>query len=1134
MKNKELNEKVFYAYSFVYLLAKKNLFYLKYGFLLFITFSASAEALPVNEKIDLTARNVKLKALFPVLEQRGKIRLMYSEENATLDKLVSIDVKGMPVLEVLNILFSHTDLEYKRLENDLIVIKKKNKQQAIEIKGKVSDEGGLPLAGVSVIVKSTGKGTSSNENGEFIVKAPENALLVFSYIGYLSQELAINSRQLINVTLTAEAESLGEVVVTALGINRAKKSLSYAVTQIGGDQVTKAREINLGNALTGRVAGLNATGTSTGPGGSSRIVIRGNGSLNGDNQPLIVVNGIPIDNSNQGAAGSYGGMDRGNGLSSINPDDIESISVLKGGTAAALYGSRAANGVILITTKSGKGQQGMGVEYNTTLTMETPRNLLDWQYEYGAGSQGAKPTSQAEAIAFGRMSWGAKLDGSMAVQPNGEEAPYVAQRDNIKNFYNTGRTFNNTVSLSGGSETANFRFAAANLDNKGIVPNNSLNIKTFNLSANATLAKKIIFEGKAQYSIEKNNNRPFTADFQKNPNAGTQIIANSIDVRTLAPGYDANGNEMVWSDYIYATNPYFAVNKMTNGDTRNRFIGMFSTRYDITDYLYARGRVGIDQYNFDAFDLSEPSGTAFNNRGQMNTDQNYKQEVNAEAILGFDKAIGNFSINALVGGNQMRNTTKGVQLTSGQFNVPFQYFIGNGSAQNFTINYGRFAINSIFASADIGYKSYLYLTLSARKDWFSTLPIEQNSLLYPSVGLSFVVSEAWKGKPSWLDYLKTRASWAQVGGGAPAPYSLDLTYMNQPQQYVTGATLMTVNSNTIPNKLKPYTSTTSEAGVEARIFNSKLGVDLTVYDRTTTNDIVNASVPYSSGYQNVALNVGEIRNRGLELLLSGTPLNTGGFSWDVAYNMAYNKNTVLKISDDLQSIQLPGATTRTLNGGIYHFEGQPFGMIAGNRAARNEDGQIIYNSATGIPIQGPLEILGKGVPPLTMGISNTFNYKNFSLNVLIDGKFGAKVYAATNAYGTQFGLDKRTVDNNIREAGIQLSGVNQANEPYTGNISAQTYYSTIWATLTDEFVTSADFVKLRSVTLGYSLPNSLLQRTPFEALTLSFVARNLFFLYKKAQNIDPEASYNSGNAQGLENFGLPTVRSYGLNLSVKF
>ncbi|MEH6306769.1 SusC/RagA family TonB-linked outer membrane protein [Olivibacter sp. CPCC 100613] len=1087
-----------------------------------------------TDQIDVKVDNVTLRSLLPILERKGKVRFMYSEDNKNFDKLISIQVKDMSILQVLNILFVDTDLEYKTLDGGLIVIKSKNRQQDIPVKGLVKDQNGQVLAGVSVLVKGTAKGTSTNESGNFTLNAPENAVLIFSFLGYIAKEVPANTNQPIQIVLEEESASLGEVVVTALGISREKKSLSYAVTQIDGEQVTKAREINLGNALTGRVAGVNATGTSTGPGGSSRIVIRGNGSLNGENQPLIVVNGIPIDNSNLGSAGSYGGMDRGNGLSSINPDDIESISVLKGGTAAALYGSRAANGVILITTKSGKGQEGLGLEYNTTFTLEAPRNLLDWQYEYGAGSGGLKPASQAEAIANGRMSWGAKLDGSQVIQPDGQERPYTAQRNNIKNFYNTGTTFSNTLAFSGANEWGNFRLSASDINNKGIVPNNGLNIKSFNLNVNATLAEKIILEGRAQYSIEKNDNRPFTADFQKNPNAGTQIIANSIDVRTLAPGYDANGYEMVWSDYVYATNPYFAINKMRNGDTRNRFIGMLSTRYNITDYLYVRGRLGIDQYNFDAFDLSEPSGTAFNNRGQMNTDQNFKQEVNAEAILGYEKSVGDFSINALVGGNQMRNTSKGIRLVSGQFNVPFQYFIGNGSAQNFTLNYAKFGINSLFASADIGFRSYLYLTLTARKDWFSTLASDQNSLLYPSVGLSYLASEAWKAMPDWLSYLKFRASWAQVGGGAPAPYGLDLTYMNAPQQYVTGATLMTINSTTIPNRLKPYTSTTSEAGIETRVFDNKLGLDLTVYDRTTTNDIVNASVPYSSGYQSVALNVGKIRNRGVEVLFTGAPMTGKSLRWDITYNVAYNRNTVLKISEDLGSIQLPGATTRTLNGGVYHFEGQPFGMLAGNRAARNADGLIIYNSATGIPLQGPLEVLGRGVPPLTMGITNTFTWRNFNLNVLIDGKFGAKVYSATTAYGTQYGLDKRTVANNVRETGVAVSGVDQQGNPYNASVNAQTYYSTIWSMLTDEFVTSADFIKLRSITLGYSLPAKVLNKTPFKTASFSFVARNLLFIYKKADNIDPEASYNSGNAQGLENFGLPTVRNYGLNLSVKF
>ncbi|MGI8634709.1 MAG: SusC/RagA family TonB-linked outer membrane protein, partial [Segetibacter sp.] len=364
----------------------------------------------------------------------------------------------------------------------------------------------------------------------------------------------------------------------------------------------------------------------------------------------------------------------------------------------------------------------------------------------------------------------------------------------------------------------------------------------------------------------------------------------------------------------------------------------------------------------------EPTGIAFNNRGSMTTDQSVSYETNAEALLGFTKNYGPFSVNALAGGNQMKNKVEGTTLSSGFFNVPFQYFISNGSSQSFGQIFRQTGINSLFASADVGYNGYLYLTLTGRKDWFSTLAKEKNSLFYPSAGLSFVFSEPWKSGPSWLSYGKIRTSWAQVGGGAPDPYGLNLTYTAQAQQHL-GATLMNITSNTIPNKLTPYTSTTAEAGIEARMFKSRFGIDLTVYDRTTTNDIVNASVPLSSGYTSVALNVGKIKNRGIELLLTGTPVKTATVNWNISYNMAYNKNTVLKISEGLTSIFLPGATTRTQNGGIYHFEGMPFGMIAGNRALTNDKGQIVYNSATGIPLQGPLTPLGQGVPPLTMGLS---------------------------------------------------------------------------------------------------------------------------------------------------------------------
>lgn len=1121
---------------------RKPLLMSTFSFLLLFILSiqVSANGFSQGAKVTVNLQQVKLKKAFSILEQKGKIRILYSEESLPRDKEVSLNVKDMPILQALQLLLKGTLLECQELKDGLVVIKP-SPVKAIPfeiVRGTVTDNEGKPISGVSVSVKGSSIGTTTNEAGKFSVEVPAGGILIFSYVGFTSQEIAVNGQNDISISLTDENESLSTVVVTALGIKKDRKALTYSVTQIKGEELTKAREINLGNALAGRIAGVNASGTATGPAGSTRIVIRGNGSLNGDNQPLYVVNGIPINNANQGNPGTFGGIDRGDGLISINPDDIETISVLKGGTAAALYGSRAANGVILITTKSGRDQKGLGVEFNSTYTWETPRQLYDWQYEYGSGSRGLAPTSKADAIANGRMSWGAKLDGSSVFQPDGEQRPYIAQKDNLENFYNTGKTFSNTLAVVGGNEIANFRFSASNLDNKGIVPNNSLNRKTFSLSVNANLINKVIFETSVQYNIENTTNRTFVADFQKNPNAGAQLIGTNIDVRTLSPGYDANGFEVLWNDYIYATNPYFAVNKIQNSDQRNRFIGSFSARYNITDWLYARVRFGIDRFNNKGLNI-EPTGTAFNNRGSMSTDQNLSEEYNVEGIIGANKTFNKISLNVLAGGNQMKNTYDGVTLNSGFFNVPFQYFVGNGSQQSFAQNYRRYGINSLFASADVGYNDILYLNVTARQDWFSTLDIEDNSLLYPSAGVSFLFSNAWNDRPSWLSYGKLRASWAQVGGGAPSPYALDLTYQNQAQLSGTGATLQNIVGNTIPNKLKPYTSTTAEIGIETSLFDSRLGVDVTVYDRTTTDDIVNASVPWTSGYNAVALNVGEIKNRGIEVLLYGTPIKTtSGLTWDVSYNMAYNKNEVVEIGNGITSITFGQAEntnrTRTENGWIYHFVGMPFGMIAGNKIRTDDKGNSVYNNANGIPLQSPLVPLGKGVPPLTMGLNNNFVYKNFTLGFLIDGKFGAQIYSATNAYGTQFGVHKRTAENGIRESGITVTGVDQAGAPLTKNVSAQTYYQSIWNSITEEFITDADFIKLRQLIFGYTFPKRMLGKTPIQSLSLSFIARNLALLYNAADNIDPESSYSNGNAQGLENFGLPTTRSYGLNLQVKF
>ncbi|MDP2337596.1 MAG: TonB-dependent receptor, partial [Bacteroidota bacterium] len=436
---------------------------------------------------------------------------------------------------------------------------------------------------------------------------------------------------------------------------------------------------------------------------------------------------------------------------------------------------------------------------------------------------------------------------------------------------------------------------------------------------------------------------------------------------------------------------------------------------------------------------------------------------------------------------------------SGQLNLPFQYFIGNGSSQTFDKNFRELGINSLFASADIDFNNYLYLTLSGRNDWFSTLDSRNNNLFYPSAGLSFLLSDAWNSKPSWMNYAKIRTSWAQVGGGAPNPYGLAQTFSAQAVPHL-GQSLMNVTSATIPALLTPYTSTTYEAGLEMRVFNNRLGMDLTIYDRTTTDDIVNAAIPPSSAYSSVALNVGKMKNRGIELMFSGTVIKSErGLNWDMSYNMAYNDNNVIKIADGLTSLQLPGATTRTLNGWIYHFEGQPFGVIAGFKQLKNASGQLVFNRNSGTPISGPLEVLGRGVPPLAMGINNNFRYKNLNMSFLVDSRWGGSIYAATNAYGTGFGVHKRTVANGVRETGVQVNGVDQAGAPYSASVPAQNYFQGIAYTITDNFVESADFIKLRSLSIGYNLPTALLVKTPFQSANISLVGRNLLLLYNASE-----------------------------------
>lgn len=1006
------------------------------------------------------------------------------------------------------------------------------------VTGTVTDSKGNKLPGVSVLLKNqAGKGTTSNQDGKYTLEVPANAILIFRFIGFKEKEVPVNGRKEINISLDDDDVVLNEVVVTSFGIKREKRALGYAVTEVKGEEFTKARETNVANSLVGRVAGVNVTKPASGSMGSSRVVIRGNGSISGNNQPLYVIDGIPLVNNNFGQSSVfYGGGDGGDGISSINPDDIESMSVLKGGPAAALYGSRASNGAILITTKSGKSQKGVGVEYNGAYTLDQPifNNEKDYQYVYGQGTNGQAPKDMATALQAGTSNWGAKLDGSPVVQFDGVARPYAAVKNNSRNFYKNGNTFANTISLYGGSEKATLRFSASDLNNHDLMPNSSLKRNNFSLNGNLKATDKLTAQMSIQYLRERVENRPSSGDFSWNPNVGVQLLPTNYDVRNLDRRVDENGNEYLVSSNIYLANPYFIAYDMQNRDRKDRIIASADIKYDFTSYLYARLLAGTDF----AYRLAEnvtPEGSAIAN-GSMRETQRYDGEFNSQLMLGFKKnVIPDVSVDAFVGGNIMKSKESNLTASGSQFIVPFFYSVNNTVTQGRSYNLYRKQINSVFASAELGYKGYLYATFTGRNDWFSTLSRTTNSIFYPSASFSFVASQALT-MPSWLSFAKLRTAWSQTGSDSDiSAYAQSLTYYFG-QQHL-GQSLAYISESTIPNRfLKPATSRSYEFGLDTRLFNDRIGLELTWYNRKTTNDILSSQISIASGFNNVRLNSGEMVNKGLEMMLSGTIFKQKSMSWDMSFNMGYNKNSILSLADGQQSIVVQQSRPGLYGDGgtpvyIKAEVGKPFGVIEGSGYKRDAAGRIIYNDK-GLPVEGELRNIGSSISPYTLGFNNNFRYKSFNLGVLLDAKFGGKISSGTNNLAYLAGLSKETLPG--REGGIVGPGVNEQGQPNTVNVPAQEYYSWVANHIAEEFVYDASFVKLRQVVLGVNLPKNWVKKVKMSDVSLSFVARNLFTLYKKVPLVDPESTFLTGNVQGIEMLSVPATRSFGLNLNCKF
>ncbi len=1034
------------------------------------------------------------------------------------------------------------------------------------IEGTVVDAETNPIPGVNVLVKGTSQGTITDIEGQYRLGVTEEAeALVFSFVGYETLEMPIGTKSIIDVDLTEDARQLGEVVVTALGVERETKALGYAVEEVQGTSITQARETNLVNSLSGRVAGVNVTGSSTTVGGSARITIRGESSLNiNKNQPLFIVDGVPINNNVVGSSGS-GNLetDYGNGAGEINPDDVETISVLKGPNAAALYGSRAANGVIIITTKSGKNNKGLGVSVNSTATFESPLRLPDWQDTYGQGNRGAFSfvDGSGSGVADGvDESWGPRLNGQpipqfdsprntpgfrggdIDVAPDGSTitpTPWQANPNNVRDFFETGLTLTNNVAVSGGNESGNFRLSYTNLDQVGMLPNTDLGRNTVLFSGGYKLSEKLKADATVNYIRSRSDNRPSIS-------YGTESLMylwiwygrqiNTDNLRDYwQPGLE--GQQQFNYNYNYHDNPYFTSYENTNGQAKDRLLGNISLTYDFTEDLSLMIRSGTDFYR-ELRDRKRAFSTQRFPFGMYREDNIFFEERNTDFLFSYNKTVNEiWSLGASVGGNRMDQTYEYNELVAPQLSIPGVYNFGNSrvalQAEEFV---NRKRINSLYGLVTLGYQNVLFLDLTARNDWSSTLPEGSNSYFYPSVSASAVISDMVE-LPSAFAFAKLRASWAQVGNDTD-PYQLRNVYQFlQPFGDLQRVTESDVIRN--PN-LKPEIVSSFEVGTDLRFFGGRLGLDFTYYNMNSRNQILEIDVDRTSGYSKTVINAGEIQNRGVELMLTGTPLElANGLRWDVNLNWTRNRGKVLELTEEIPSYRIAGNRGAT----ILAVPGERMGDIYGSVFQRHE-GQIVY-SETGFPLRtSDIENIGNYNPDWMLGINNSISFKGFNLGVLLDIRQGGVMVSQTTWIGRNAGQLEGTILG--RENGMVGDGVIVTQRDESGNITAVRPNDVVVAARdwnyqyfrrennVEAAAWDASFTKLREVRFGYTFPNTLFGSTPFRDVSLSVVGRNVA-LWTQNPHFDPENMSMSGGTlvPGVENMAYPTPRSIGFNLNFK-
>jgi TonB-linked SusC/RagA family outer membrane protein len=1018
------------------------------------------------------------------------------------------------------------------------------------VTGKVVDADNKPVSGATVQIKGTSKAVVTNESGHFDIAASATDVLVITSVGYISLDVAVKGRKAIDINLATDARNLNEVVVTALGITKQARGLGYSATNVKSDELTINRTSNPLNALEGKVAGVNISTLGTGPGGSSKIRIRGQSSISGQNNPLIVINGVPFDNTNfnentNGVKGGGSTSDGGDGLSSINPDDIESMTVLKGAPAAALYGSRAKDGVIMIVTKTKGKARGIGVTYNTNFTDETPLDYTDYQYEYGQGEGGVRPTTPNPTS--GEWSFGERFQPGMTqVLYNGISLPYVPQRHILTDFYRHGRNFANTITLESSNEKGGIHLSINNTNNLGIMPNNSFNRKNLNLGFTYSLNEKLSFGGNVNYSHEYNKNPPNIANQDNTIPTTLMALANSMPLAILeANKYNAAGNEYIYSRFMNRTNPYWVLAEQFHNIKRDRIFGNVSTKYNFLPWLFGQVRFGQDYWSRDEDINNFPTGQAarattlagFSN-GVYTQESRRFRETNLDFLVSATKQFGNFSATLTGGGNQMRRRTdiNNVQVTD--FVIRGLYTVQNGRAKDPVYTLSQYGVNSLYSSGEVSWNKTLYLNGTVRNDWFSTLSKANRSILYPSISGAYVFSETLKDIP-WLTFGKVRLGYAEVGSdGDVGPYSDQLFYainanlINNPSGT---AVPVGTSGTTVPNpNLKPSRTAETELGLELRLFNNRLSFDFATYRKITTDQIVSVQVSDASGFINTKINSGKSRDLGFEGLVTYIPIKTKSFSWEFTANTAYNKTKVLSIITNTPGERITLAT-HVFNGEVRDVVGLEIGQIAGYGYARDSKGQMLYQS-NGVPQKSAdVMLFGSALPKWTGGFLNTFNYKGISLSVLIDYKLGNKMLSGTNFNAIREGLHKMTLQG--RDSGfIGVNVVGAGGAVTRVKTPVQTYWEHVrTATIIEPVIFNGGFWKLRQITLGYDFTKYLPSKWPIKGIKVDFVANNVLMIKKWVDNIDPESfGFGSDNQVGLESPGLLTTRSLGLNVNIKF